>query len=154
MNMISKVIFTAIASAILPVAASASCPSYAVSGLPINHSSDEVWTPQRHSVIAGGNIDLASCPSVPGHGHIIEHPDFTLYYDAQARGRALEFRVTASCDTVLLVNTATAQWVFSDDDTDLNPRIRVADAPDGRYDIWVGTFAGATCDAVLSVESF
>lgn len=154
MNMLSKVIFSTAMIMALPVAAQATCPSYAVPGQPISHSSDEVYAPQNHSVIAGGNIDLASCGSVPGHGNIIERPDFTMTYDAQGRGRALELRVDAACDTVLLVNGATAQWYFNDDTNGLNPAIRLQDAPSGQYDIWVGTFGNATCSATLTVESF
>jgi len=154
MNLFSKAFFASAMLAALPVTAQATCPSYAVSGQPISHSSDEVYAPQSHSVIAGGNIDLASCGSVPGHGNIIENPDFTMMYDAQARGRALELRVDAACDTVLLVNSASAEWHFNDDTNGLNPAIRIQNAPSGQYDIWVGTFGGATCSATLTVESF
>jgi hypothetical protein len=77
-----------------------------------------------------------------------------MTYDAQSRGRALEFRVQGTCDTVLLVNGATAQWYFNDDDNGSDPRIRIANAPSGQYDIWVGTFGTQTCNAQLIVESF
>lgn len=140
---------------ILPTMASAQqCPSYASPGNPLSYTSDDAWTPRGHAVVAGGDIDLGACASVPGFGYVIASPDFTLTYDDQGRGRALEFRVSAGCDTVLLVNAADGQWFFNDDDNGLNPRIRLNAAPGGRYDIWIGTVSPSTCDAQFTIESF
>ena len=103
---------------------------------------------------AGGNLDLSTCASVPGVGYVIERPDFTMQYNDLGMGRALELRVTASCDTILLVNAADGQWHYNDDANGINPGLRFERAPGGQYDIWVGTFGPQTCDARLEIESF
>lgn len=155
MNTFTKTLFLAAAVLSAPSLASAqACPSFENSGAPLAYTSDEVYTAQGHTVIAGGDLNLAACSSVPGVGSIVATPDFTLQYDAQDRGRALEFRVSGTCDTVLLINTATAEWVFNDDDTDANPRLRIENAPSGQYDIWVGTYEAEMCEASLIVESW
>jgi hypothetical protein len=139
----------------LPALASAQqCPSYESPGASLSYSSQDVWVPQSQTVIAGGDIDLAQCGALEAVGHVVENPDFTLQYDDEGLGRALEFRVTADCDAVLLVNSATGSWAFNDDDESSDPRIRFEGAPGGRYDIWVGTYDPATCEATLTIESF
>src|SRR5690606_14627827 len=66
----------------------------------------------------------------------------------------LTLRVEASCDTVLLVNDATGAWHFSDaEGGNLNPSITLPAAPAGAYDIWVGTFSQATCQAQLILSA-
>ncbi|MCC6002502.1 MAG: peptidase S1 [Pararhodobacter sp.] len=142
----------AAACAVLPVVALA-CPDYGRNGQALSYTSDQAWTPRAHSVIAGGHVDLSRCP-MPGHGYVAVAPDFTMNFSANGMGRALEFRVEGDCDTVLLVNDATARWFFNDDDIGLDPRIRIGNAPEGIYDIWVGTFGASTCSARLIVETF
>ncbi|WP_323036735.1 hypothetical protein [Pararhodobacter sp.] len=155
MNFLTKALFAATLALGAPgLAAAQACPSYENPGATLEYSAEDVWVPQSSTVIAGGDLVLADCPSVPGVGHIISSPDFSLIYDGLGMGRALEFRVTGDCDTVLLVNTANAEWLFNDDDAQMHPRLRVEGAPDGRYDIWVGTFDATTCAATLTIESF
>ena len=154
MTFFSKALFVGAALAVLPAAGFAACPSYANPGSPLSYTDEQVWSPQAHSVTAGGNINLAECASIPGIGYIVENPDFTLQYQNVTAGRALEFRVDAACDAVLLVNTASGEWVFNDDTNGLNPAVRIASAPDGRYDVWVGTLGNSTCAAQLILESF
>lgn len=154
MTIFTRTFAAAVAVVSLPAMASAYCPSYANSGAGLSYSSDDAWTPRSHSVIAGGNLNLSNCGSVPGVGYIVESPDFTLQYDAQGQGRALELRVNASCDAVILVNTASAQWQFNDDYQGTDPGIRIPNAPSGQYDIWVGTYNESTCSAELIVETF
>lgn len=137
----------------LPTAALA-CPSYATSGAPLSYTSDSAYTAQGNYVVAGGSVDLGACASVPGTGWIVEFPDFTMQYDAQNMGRALELRVEGACDTVLLVNGANGEWMFNDDASGSDPAIRIEGAPSGQYDIWVGTFEPGTCEATLVVETF
>lgn len=150
----TKVAFAALFAFALPATASAACPSYANSGAPLSYTAESAYMPQATRVVAGGNIDLSQCGEVPGVGFVVESPDFTMMYDALTLGRALELRVTGDCDTVLLVNTAQGEWVFNDDTNGLNPAVRIANAPSGQYDIWVGTLGSDTCDAQLEVETF
>ena len=154
MNSFSKAALAGFIALVAPVAASAACPSYAEHGAPLSYTAETVWVPQSTTVIAGGDQDLSTCAEVPGAGYVIENPDFTLSYDDLGMGRALEFRVTGACDTVLLVNSATGEWAFNDDTNEMHPVVRINNAPSGQYDLWVGTFGPDTCEATLTVESF
>ncbi|WP_417599373.1 hypothetical protein [Pararhodobacter oceanensis] len=163
MRLISNAFFAAtlIGAPFLASAASAqSCPSYGTSGSALSYDSDTVYSAQSHDLYAGGDIQLGNCDDIPGYGYIVESPDFTLQYDAQDRGRALEFRVEAECDAILLVNDSRGGWHFNDDDEVegggmiLDPRLRLANAPSGQYDIWVGTLGEDICDATLYIESW
>ena len=132
----------------------AACPDWSLSGAPVAFSADEMWVPQSLPVVAGGNVDLSTCP-IEGHGWVITAPDFDLTVTDNSAARELEFRVEADCDTVLLVNDANGAWHFNDDDGDsLTSRIRLTTAPAGAYDIWVGTFNPASCQAMLVLETF
>jgi hypothetical protein len=145
---------TALALALAMPGAALACPDVALTGESLTYSSDEAYAPRAHGVIAGGDVDLGACGSVPGAGYVATAPDFELTFTANGAGRALEFRVQADCDAVLLVNDATGQWHFNDDDAGTDPRIRLDRAPEGLYDIWIGTFGPATCNAELIVETF
>lgn len=155
------------ARAILPMAALAfcalsaapalaqACPDVGLSGEPLTYGAAELsGGGLAFDVIAGGDVDLGACGSVPGFGWIILGPDFELNLSGAAPGEVLTLSVTGSCDTVLLVNDATGAWYFDDDSAgDLNPAITLAGATDGIYDIWVGTFGIDTCPASLVVRS-
>lgn len=155
MNTLFKAVFASAITLAMPVVAAAqSCPDYSVSGYGLSYTAETAYMPQSTSVVAGGNIDLGACGSVPGMGYIVQNPDFTMQYNDLGMGRALEIRVNGSCDTVLLVNGANGQWYFNDDASGLNPGIRLSGAQSGQYDIWVGTLAPSTCDAVLTIETF
>ena len=132
------------------------CPDWQLNGIPVSTDAETAWTAQQYPMYAGGGLDLSLCTSVPnGRGFITAAPSFSISYDARSMGRALEFRVESQCDTTLLINDATATWQFSDDDGGtLNPRLRLAGAPSGRYDVWVGTYGNSACQAPLVVESF
>jgi len=46
-------------------------------------------------------------------------------------------------------------WFYDDDDNgNLDPRIVLTRPSNGIIDIWVGTYDGEYCDAVLSLETF
>lgn len=142
------------ASGAAPAPAGAGCPDWTLSGVQLNYGAEALWTPRSFNVVAGGGANLSTCP-MPGTGHVATAPDFTLNFNENNAGRELEFRVQAECDTVLLVNDATAQWHFNDDaDGTVNPRLRLSPAPAGAYDIWVGTWGSGTCAATLTLETF
>jgi hypothetical protein len=152
MSLSSRLAAAAVAALAFPSLALA-CPDVSLSGAGLSYSSDEAYTPRGHAVTAGGSANLAGC-TVPGIGHVAIAPDFELTFRGNAMGRALEFRVEGQCDTVLLVNDARGDWHFNDDDVSLHPRIRIESAPEGVYDIWVGTFDPAMCGANLIIETF
>ena len=138
-----------------PTPTAALCPSFANPGQLLTFTGQQLWTPQSRSVLAGGNVDLAACPSVPGTGWVIENPDFTMNFAQNSQNYDLEFRTEGQgCDTVLLVNDATGQWQFNDDDGGLQSRLRLPSAPVGQYDIWVGTFGQQNCQTTLVAETF
>ncbi|WP_323035420.1 LCCL domain-containing protein [Pararhodobacter sp.] len=141
------------AASVIGTAAMA-CPDWSMTGQQLNYSSDQLWTAQSLSVVAGGANNLSNCPQ-PGVGYVASRPDFDLSFSGNSMGRDLDFRVTADCDTVLLVNDARGQWYFNDDGGEgLNARLRVPSAPNGAYDIWVGTYGPSTCRATLTLETF
>lgn len=150
----------ALAATVLPAlsgqAAAQACPSYSQSAVTtLSYTSNQLWTPRRHSVTAGGSLDLRRCGRVPGVGYVIQRPDFSLHFNAGNRNRALEFRVQGRCDTILLINDSHGRWHFADDaDGSVNPRLRLPRASGGRYDIWVGTYGPSTCRATLTIETF
>jgi len=155
MNTLLKAAFaSAIALSLPAVAAAQACPSYDVSGAPLSYTAETAYIPQSTAVVAGGTLNLAACGSIPGVGYIVQNPDFTMQYNDLGMGRALELRVVASCDAVLLVNSADGQWYFNDDASGSNPGLRLNGAISGQYDIWVGTFDTMPCDATLTVETF
>jgi hypothetical protein len=155
----SPKILTPLAGAIFSFAlagpALANCPDWQLNGIFLNQDADTAWVPQSFQVMAGGALNHGQCATIEGYGYMTAAPNFTINYDDRAMGRDLEFRVDGSCDTVLLINDATAQWHFNDDeDGTLNPRLRLAAAGTGVYDVWVGTFGSNTCQATLTIETF
>lgn len=148
----------AVGGAALSLAASAAsaqqCPDWQLGGIPITTDAQVAWVPQQYPMFAGGGLDLAQCSSVPGHGRITAAPNFSLSYDALGMGRDLELRVESDCDTTMLINDSSAQWHYNDDTNGLQPAIRLSNAQNGRYDIWVGTFGSTACAATLIAETF
>ncbi len=131
------------------------CPDWQLNGSLVTTDAGTAWSPQRFQTTAGGALNLAQCNTVPGYGYMTAAPTYTVTYDAQDRGLDLDFRVEASCDTLMLINDATAEWHFNDDeDNSLNPRLRLAAARSGVYDVWVGAYGPETCAATLVVETF
>lgn len=153
-TLLKSVLASAFALTLPAVAAAQACPNYGVSGSPLNYTAETAYVPQSTPVVAGGPLNLSACGSIPGVGYIVENPDFTMQYNDLGMGRALEFRVVAACDAVLLVNSADGQWYFNDDASGMNPGIRLNGAISGQYDIWVGTFENIPCEATLTVETF
>lgn len=134
----------------------AACPDYSLNGTQATYSSDQLYTPVRRTLTAGGDMDLAQCNDVPGTGWVTRQPDYTIRITGNsARRRRLQFRTQADCDTVLLVNTPTASWVFDDDGGDgLNAKVDIQQAADGIYDVWVGTSGADGCQATMISETF
>lgn len=151
----------AFALGLLPVAAGA-CPDYTLWGdQKIETTAADLYSPKAVSLVAGGDRDLSRCGIRAQNwngglvGYVIEQPDISLTV-RQLDGYQIEFRTVSNCDTVLLINTAAANWYFDDDDNgNGGAKIRLTrPAGDGIYDIWVGTYGSGNCDAQLIVETF
>ena len=156
-----KKLFLAIFFGMFAQAAMA-CPDYTLWGNErYSFSGPDLYTPRGINVVAGGDRNLENCP-IPWRnwqgratGWVIEEPDFSITV-SQLGGYQIEFRVVSECDSVLAVNTAAANRYYDDDDNgNLDPKIRLTNpAANGIYDIWIGTYNGATCDAQLIIETF
>ncbi len=133
----------------------AGCPDYAQSGEEHEFSAESAYSAKTYTIQAGGNVDLSDCAKMPGEGWVTEAPDFTFKLTSNPNQRAIEFKVTSKCDSVLLINTPTSKWQFDDDSNGaLDPKVRIAAATTGYYDIWIGNVEKGYCDATLKVETF
>lgn len=137
------------------------CPSIEAKGKSLYHDSEDLWSPLALDVIAGGNQDLDYCSfdELDGSdrapvGYVAVRPDFELNYE-RTRDHDLRFSLVGACDTVLLINTGAGNWFFSDDagGDSVDSELRLINPSDGVYDIWVGTYDTANCDASLSIET-
>lgn len=134
------------------------CPDIRKNGSTGTYTSDQLYSPVSHRVRAGGDQEISDCSGLEegANGHVTSQPDFTFRLTGNAENRRkLRFRVDGACDTMLLVNTAAGRWRFDDDGGDgLDPQLDIDNAPDGIYDIWVGTHGSDNCAATLVSETF
>jgi hypothetical protein len=67
---------------------------------------------------------------------------------------ALTFIIQSNVDTVLLVNDPFGNWYFDDDGgVDLGAQLRIAKAPAGQYDVWIGSYnRGSGIPATLQIS--
>lgn len=138
-------------------AAAAACPTVTQGRASYSTSGDYLYSPRSYNVIAGGEQNLRNC-GFNHSGYVISQPDFSFYTSNMGGYGRLEIEVTsASCDTVLLVNSANGSWYFNDDGAgNLRPRVNLYGASNtqGRIDVWVSTFGPSTCNAVLEMETW
>ncbi|MEM9755228.1 MAG: hypothetical protein AAF914_04505 [Pseudomonadota bacterium] len=134
------------------------CPSFATRGTSISMSAVQFEDPQLFPISTGVlSADLGECPNTQGVGVTPVAPQFTFELAAMS-GYQLFIGIEESggCDTVLLVNTADAEWHFNDDrgPNDLNSTL-ILDGPgiEGRIDIWFGTFFGNECSGTLVMQA-
>ena len=134
----------------------AACPDWRLQGGPLSLTSGGLTSGALYSVTAGGPARPGECNIPGGRGYVSVAPTVELTFSGNAgASRALEIRAQATCDTVLLVNDASGNWLFNDDaDGSLNSRIRIEAARDGVYDIWVGSYGSAGCQATLGLQTF
>jgi hypothetical protein len=99
--------------------------------------------PRVINVRSGGSID-ASTLSPSCAGFISSAPDVRLNFTAGSL--PLIISANSSADTTLVVNGPNGEWYCDDDggQRGLNPSVRFNNAQSGRYEIWVGTYGGAT----------
>lgn len=135
------------------------CPDYTISGETYQASGSEFYTPRTFEVIAGGDTRLTACPHIDpltdvGSGYVMTRPDFTFSLSGMS-AYTLEISVVSKCDSMLLVNTGRANWYYDDDDNgNYDPKIVLTRPSDGWLDIWVGTYDGQYCNAILRMETF
>lgn len=106
--------------------------------------------PQSADITAGGSIevDIGDC----SYGNVADAPDIDMYYRTGG-STTLYIYVRSSKDTTLLINRPDGTWVCNDDDLgSLNPLVVIPNAPDGLYNIWVGTYGDGMTPATISVS--
>lgn len=121
-------------------------------------SAQQMRSPQTLSLTAGGENYIWNCSNVNpqsdrGAGYFTSPPDARIFVSG-IEGNRLVISVRSNCDSALLINTGTASWYYDDDDAgNLDPQIVLTRPRSGQIDIWVGTYDGAYCDAVLSLQA-
>ncbi len=142
------------ANAMAPVN-SGNCPTIGLTGPSYDLNGPQLYTPSTFSASAYGSTDISGC-GLPGHGWFTPAPQFSFNL-SQMQGYRLEMQVTASCDTVMLVNSADGTWYFDDDSNgNLNPLVNIVgeSSLNGRVDVWLGTYNGVSCPASLELETW
>ncbi len=143
----------------LSTALAFACPDYSLYGDTYELSGDQLYTERTFTVTAGGDNSIANCRNVRpgtdrGRGYVTTRPDFTFNLSRMS-GYRLVIQIISSCDTVLLVNTASVNWYYDDDDgAGANGLITLTRPANGWLDVWVGTYDGSYCNARLSLETF
>ena len=139
--------------------AAAACPDFNQSGDTYQGTGKQLFQERQFPVRAGGNNNIQNCRNVTpgtdrGRGYVTTAPDFTFSLSGMGAYQ-LVVSVVSECDSVLLVNTSSANWYYDDDDNgNLDAKIVLTRPSDGWLDVWVGTENGAVCDAILSMETF
>ncbi len=133
------------------------CPTYQLYGQQISVTGQTLYAPQSYPVQAGGTTEISACNLGGGWGYANAAPHYSFNLSGMDGYGRLEIEVSASCDTTLLVNTPTAQWLFDDDSNgNLQPLLNVPSGGqlNGRLDVWVGTYNGSTCPATVELETW
>jgi hypothetical protein len=151
--LIASAVFAAVAAT-----AVSACPDKTAYGDTYEFSGKELYSEKLFSVRAGGEYSITACGINPeserGRGYVISAPDFSFRVSGMSRYQ-LVISVISDCDSVLLINTASENWYYDDDDNgNLDARIVLTRPADGWLDVWVGTHDGAFCDAALALETF
>lgn len=132
------------------------CPTFEQMGQTYTMTGDQLYSPHSLTLQAGGSTDISGC-NVGGVGFANAVPHLSIGLSGMEAYGRLEIEVDAQCDTTLLVNTPTAQWVFDDDSGgNLQPLLNLPSSAslNGRLDIWVGTYNGAACAATIELETW
>ena len=155
-----RTLFAACAAVFVMATAAAACPNYNLTaGASYQATGQQLYQKRGFNVVAGGNNYIWNCPNVQpgtdtGAGYFPSAPDFSFQLSGMNRYR-LVLSVVSQCDAALLINTASANWYYDDDDNgNLDPRIVLTRPINGRIDVWIGTYDGQYCDAQLQLETF
>jgi hypothetical protein len=136
------------------VEAQSGCPDFSQSARLGSTSLDAGFLPDpyRNTVTSGGSTNARNCSRLPSScvGYVTNAPDFSVRWDG--RGGMLRFYYIGEGDPTLIVNDSSGRWHCNDDSNGgLNPTITLNSAGDGRYDIWVGNYAGDYDDGTLYI---
>lgn len=136
------------------------CPNFDLAaGESYRASGQQLRQPKFFDIVAGGDNYIWNCRNVrpgtdQGAGYFPSAPDFSFQLSNMG-GLKLVVSLVSECDAALLINTASANWYYDDDDNgNLDPRIVLTRPANGRIDIWVGTYDGDYCNARLRMETF
>lgn len=135
------------------------CPDYNAVGYSIDVSGIGLGKPLQYTIIAGGDGYLSHCnitlADERGDGYFPATPHLSLTLRDMAYQRVSITAEAVDCDTSLLVNAPDTQWFFNDDaGYSFNPQIKFVQVFDGKMDIWVGTFDGHRCEALLTIQNY
>ena len=140
--------------------AAIACPNYdAAPAEAYRTTGQELYAPRSFDVVAGGENYIWNCSNIrpgtdTGAGYFPTAPDFSFQLSSMAPYQ-LVLSLISECDAALLVNTASTNWYYDDDDNgNLDPKIVLTRPIDGRIDVWVGTYDGEYCGAELTLETF
>jgi len=155
-----KYLLVAVLSLFSLVGAASACPDYSIWGAESYEASGgQLRQRQGFNVVAGGENYIWNCSGInpgtdQGAGYFTTQPDFSFDLSGM-NGLRLEISVVSQCDAALLINTGNVNWFYDDDDNgNLDPKIVLTRPSNGIIDIWVGTYDGEYCNAVLSLETF
>ena len=150
----------AVAALVLFAGAASACPNFNLApGASYQASGQQLYQKRGFNVVAGGNNYIWNCSHIRpgtdrGAGYFPSAPDFSFTLSGMDRYR-LVISVVSQCDAALLINTASQNWYYDDDDNgNLDPKITLTRPANGRVDIWIGTYDGQYCDAQLQMETF
>ena len=106
--------------------------------------------PWTKSILAGGSTPASAAKS-GCEGKVSAAPDVQIFFEPGEGD--LTFRVRASEDTTLLINTPNGRF-YCDDDSGggVDPKVTITNPQSGRYDIWVGTYADGMVQSTLEVS--
>jgi hypothetical protein len=106
--------------------------------------------PLARALTAGGSNEVAieGC----SYGFVAEAPDVDLVYETGG-STTLYISVQSDDDTTLLINLPDGTWACDDDGLGgRNPLVVLQNAPEGLYDIWVGTYGDEMVAAALLIS--
>ena len=129
------------------------CPSGLLPGPGIHLTERSLLNPQRLAVDAGGPSNIATC-GIAGRGYFTFEPSYSITLSGMETYSYLDVSVEATFDTTLLINTPNADWFYDDDSAgNLQPNLSIPASAslNGRLDLWVGTYSGDTCPAIVQL---
>lgn len=98
--------------------------------------------PYTIPIMSGGLTDARDLGG-ECRGYIASRPDVRLHFNPGSL--PLYISATSEADTTLVINGPDGRWYCDDDSGDgLNPAWGFENPQLGQYDIWVGTYSGAT----------
>lgn len=110
----------------------------------VNLSGGFTPDPYAVNVQSGGSTNVGQTIGGSCRGFVSQAPDVRLNFSPGSL--PLIISVASGSDTTLVVNAPDGRWYCDDDSgvNGLNPMVRFNSPRGGQYDIWIGTYGGAT----------